>query len=170
MISYFPHALLALPTSKTIHGFCSTCGTFQNNGKASCCAVGGSWFKKCGAGFDHTWLDGIRACSSFETAVNAAFARAHYVILQNLTQPLNTRQAVTGSRHVTTSQEVTTGGSQEVNRSHNEVNQSHNVTQAHTINCATVSNGGTAGSTRRIELAKLTVCASLSFIVLILYI
>ena len=163
MISYFPHALLALPTSKTIHGFCSTCGTFQTNGKASCCAVGGSWFKKCGAGFDHTWLDGIRACSGFETAANAAFARAQYVILQNVTQSLNTRQAVTGSRHVTTSQEVTTGGPQEVNRSHNEVNNARNITQAQTINCDTVSNDGTADYTRRIELT------SLSFIVLILY-
>merc|ERR1712037_807833 len=104
-----------------------------------------------------------RACSSFETAVNAAFARAHYVILQNATQSLNTRQAVTGSRHVTTSQEVTTGGSQEVNRSHNEVNNTRNVTQAQAINCDTVSNDGTTDYTRRVELT------SFSFIVLILY-
>ena len=45
---------------------CSECATMKKSGKRSCCARGGSWFKNCGGTgdthFDHTWLEGIRAC------------------------------------------------------------------------------------------------------------
>ena len=38
-------------------------------GKPSCCAFGGAWFKNCGnpgdIKFDHTWTEGIEACSDF---------------------------------------------------------------------------------------------------------
>ena len=47
---------------------CLLCGKLKNNGKLSCCAPGGSWFRKCGntgdSKFDHTWLEGIEACKS----------------------------------------------------------------------------------------------------------
>ena len=43
---------------------CPNCGT--KDGKLSCCAPGGSWFRKCGNGdkFDHTWFEGVQACKS----------------------------------------------------------------------------------------------------------
>ena len=43
---------------------CPKCGTFKKNGKVSCCAPGGAWFKKCGTTqkSEHTWGDGIDAC------------------------------------------------------------------------------------------------------------
>ena len=51
------------PSSMT----CPECGTFKTSGQLSCCGPGGTWFKKCGnAGdskFDHTWSDGIEACT-----------------------------------------------------------------------------------------------------------
>ena len=47
---------------------CPKCGTVKKSGKRSCCARGGSWFNKCGdagdTNFDHTWVEGIRACTS----------------------------------------------------------------------------------------------------------
>ena len=50
---------------------CQKCGTVKKSGKVSCCARGGGWFKKCGnagdTNFDHTWGEGIQACSGFET-------------------------------------------------------------------------------------------------------
>ena len=48
---------------------CSKCGNTKTSGKLSCCARGGTWFKKCGdAGdtkFDHSWVEGIQACAGF---------------------------------------------------------------------------------------------------------
>ena len=51
---------------------CPKCGTAKKSGKLSCCARGGSWFRKCGdaleANFDHTWVEGIQACKrKFQT-------------------------------------------------------------------------------------------------------
>ena len=47
---------------------CAKCGTSKKSGKRSCCARGGAWFRNCGDGsdarFDHTWTDGIEACTS----------------------------------------------------------------------------------------------------------
>ena len=47
---------------------CSACGTKKLSRKHSCCAPGGAWFNKCGnpgdSTFEHTWLEGIEACTS----------------------------------------------------------------------------------------------------------
>ena len=54
-------------SSKISSKLCLKCGSIKKSGKLSCCARGGAWFKKCGdAGdskFDHTWFDGIQACT-----------------------------------------------------------------------------------------------------------
>ena len=54
------------PIVKTSPSTCAKCGTKKKSGKRSCCYLGGAWFKKCGEesnqDFDHTWLEGIRAC------------------------------------------------------------------------------------------------------------
>ena len=171
-------ALLALPPSKTIDSFCSTCGTFQKTGKVSCCAPGGSWFQKCGAvghsTFDHTWADGIRACNSVEAAAHSAVAQAQSVIRQqNTTQPSNAPRNATHSQDTIDSQPRNVTGPQEVVTRPQEVNQSQDVTQAQTSDCTTTgteSHVGATDSTARAKLAKLAVCASLSFIVLRLHI
>ena len=45
---------------------CPKCGTFEKSGRASCCAPGGAWFKKCGGAgnrnADHKWFEGVEAC------------------------------------------------------------------------------------------------------------
>merc|ERR1712032_118749 len=55
-----------------VSSMCTKCGTTMKSGKASCCAPGGAWFKKCGdpgdSNFDHTWFEGIQACKSKFTA------------------------------------------------------------------------------------------------------
>ena len=61
---------------------CPKCGTTKISGKLSCCARGGSWFKKCGdpgdASIDHTWFEGVQACKSkFLLASLRVAARAH---------------------------------------------------------------------------------------------
>ena len=54
------------PTTTTItttRPVCPKCGTFKKDGKVSCCAPGGAWFKKCGIRlYDYTWGEGIDAC------------------------------------------------------------------------------------------------------------
>ena len=54
--------------------WCLNCGTGKS-GKRSCCARGGTWFKKCGDGgdprFDYTWLQGIQACMGSANTVLA---------------------------------------------------------------------------------------------------
>ena len=59
------------PTSvqtTTGSGACSKCGMNKKSRTLSCCARGGSWFRKCGAPgdrtFEHTWYDGIQACGT----------------------------------------------------------------------------------------------------------
>ena len=46
---------------------CPVCGTLKQSGKQSCCARGGAWFGNCGNpdddGVDHTWSEGIQACT-----------------------------------------------------------------------------------------------------------
>ena len=58
-----PHATVKPSTT------CPMCGTIKKSKKLSCCARGGSWFKNCGDDgdlkFDHTWLEGLRACKDF---------------------------------------------------------------------------------------------------------
>ena len=47
---------------------CPKCGKLKKEGKLSCCARGGAWFKQCGkpgdSKYDHTWSDGIQACQN----------------------------------------------------------------------------------------------------------
>ena len=49
---------------------CVKCG-LSSKGQRSCCGKGGSWEGKCGppgsAKFEHTWDDGIEACSTVMT-------------------------------------------------------------------------------------------------------
>ena len=56
----------SVPSSKV----CPKCGTNKKTGQLNCCAIGGSWFNKCGAPgdstFKHTWSEGMRACQSLE--------------------------------------------------------------------------------------------------------
>ena len=58
-------APLVMPTSKTV---CPKCGNANKSGKRSCCARGGTWFKRCGdvgdTNFNHTWTEGILSCQS----------------------------------------------------------------------------------------------------------
>ena len=53
---------------------CLKCGTFKKSGKRSCCARGGTWFRKCGdvgdAKLEHTWADGMQACRAFASSVS----------------------------------------------------------------------------------------------------
>ena len=59
------------PTRSTVTSLigtrCPNCGT-KKSGKASCCGRGGTWFGRCGDlnnfKFEHTWVEGIRACAS----------------------------------------------------------------------------------------------------------
>ena len=50
---------------------CPKCGTTKKSGKLSCCARGGSWYKKCGnpgdSNFAHTWGEGNQACNGKAT-------------------------------------------------------------------------------------------------------
>ena len=45
---------------------CPKCGTFEKSGRVSCCAPGGTWFKKCGGAgnrnVDHRWFEGLETC------------------------------------------------------------------------------------------------------------
>ena len=52
------------PSITTPIPVCPKCGTLKKDGKLSCCAPGGAWFKNCGDGqmFQYTWADGIDAC------------------------------------------------------------------------------------------------------------
>ena len=56
----------AVTTASPGPAVCAKCRATNNSGQLSCCARGGSWFKKCGdpgdPNFDHTWLEGMQAC------------------------------------------------------------------------------------------------------------
>ena len=166
-------ALLPLPPSKTIDDACLTCGTFPKTGKVSCCALGGSWFQRCGAAGDsslgHTWADGIRACNTFEAAAHSAVARARHITRsQDVTQPLNAPRYVTLPRDATDTQPWNVTAPRESVARPQEGDRSHDVTQPQSIDSTTgsASRVGTTDSTGRDELAKLASCLSLSFIVL----
>ena len=55
-------------TTTSFGSTCVKCGIIKKSSKLSCCALGGSWFGKCGSagnsGYDHTWQEGIRACQA----------------------------------------------------------------------------------------------------------
>ena len=45
---------------------CDKCGIVETSGKRSCCGQGGTWFGKCGdANSEHTWYEGIKACTGW---------------------------------------------------------------------------------------------------------
>ena len=55
---------------------CPVCGSY-NSGKLSCCAPGGSWFKKCGSPPKlYTWLQGTQTCNSETTYTRIMFSYA----------------------------------------------------------------------------------------------
>jgi len=54
---------------------CQKCGTFEKSGRASCCAPGGAWYKKCGGAGNkkvaYQWSEGVQACSMEETTTES---------------------------------------------------------------------------------------------------
>jgi surface protein len=50
---------------------CQKCGTFEKSGRASCCAPGGAWYKKCGGAGNkkvaYQWSEGVQACAKKAT-------------------------------------------------------------------------------------------------------
>ena len=75
--SLFDCPYARIPTassSKKSNNECPKCGTITKSGRRSCCARGGAWFKKCGdagdSNYDHTWTEGIEACSQFSGLVS----------------------------------------------------------------------------------------------------
>ena len=88
---------------------CAKCGIIEKSGKRSCCARGGAWFKKCGdAGdtkFDHSWIEGIEACTDSRSVKSPLQILLHSEILRPLdTQSQNdTHQRVGISSHDKTS-------------------------------------------------------------------
>ena len=59
-------SMFVAPTIRVAR-ICPKCGNTIKSGEFSCCAPGGTWFKKCGdaadRNFDHTWAEGIQACT-----------------------------------------------------------------------------------------------------------
>ena len=62
------------PSAVSSNNRCPKCGIIKKSGTLSCCARGGSWFKKCGdagdAQFDYTWAEGIQACKDSPASVS----------------------------------------------------------------------------------------------------
>ena len=83
---------------------CPTCGTNSKDGRRSCCARGGAWFKKCGnAGdvkFAHTWAQGMKACTGVVSSVPVKGPLQ--VVLRQMgniiDHPSNTTQSRNGAR------------------------------------------------------------------------
>ena len=52
---------------------CPSCGIIKKSKKLSCCAPGGTWFKKCGnvgdSEFKYTWTEGLEACATGERLI-----------------------------------------------------------------------------------------------------
>ena len=80
---------------------CAKCSATKKSGKLSCCAQGGAWFRNCGKTgdpkYDHTWIEGIRACRDFaatvlvESPLQAMLRHAESEsYLLNITRPPNT--------------------------------------------------------------------------------
>ena len=70
------------PILTTISSTCAKCGISKRSDTATCCAPGGSWFKKCGdpgdSNYEHTWLQGIRACQQGEFTIFGIDLLLHY--------------------------------------------------------------------------------------------
>ena len=69
------------PSLTTSGDACVKCGTTKKQGRHSCCARGGTWFKNCGGAgdsqFGHTWSEGVQACKDFPTLVNKSLKVVH---------------------------------------------------------------------------------------------
>ena len=67
MMALVVKATRVTSTASTASPACPKCGTNQF-AKRSCCGRGGAWFGRCGrpgdSEFEHTWMEGIRACES----------------------------------------------------------------------------------------------------------
>ena len=75
---------------------CPKCGTSKKSDKLSCCARGGSWFKRCGdAGdptVDHTWSEGVDACKDLSSSISAVRLQ------EDVVRPLGTAHAQNASQ------------------------------------------------------------------------
>ena len=89
------------PITTAISRVCPKCGTNAKSGKLSCCAPGGAWFKNCGdngdSRFNHTWFEGIQACSSgpessLSGGPQAQLVSPHDAHPLKTTRPRNTTQ------------------------------------------------------------------------------
>ena len=87
-VQYFYYANIRIPAgppvtatpSMTSNNFsCPKCGATKMSGTLSCCARGGAWFKNCGdvdnAKFEHTWVEGIRACEDVDNSISVKSTR-----------------------------------------------------------------------------------------------
>ena len=58
---------------------CPKCGTL-NNGKSSCCGLGGAWFEKCAKKvsdkFSYTWSEGVQSCKTKSKLVHVQLSDA----------------------------------------------------------------------------------------------
>ena len=63
---------------------CPKCGTFAKSGRVSCCAPGGTWYKKCGGAsnknVDHMWSEGVDACKRKSKACNTPWISDCYSV------------------------------------------------------------------------------------------
>lgn len=70
----FTEAPLMMTRVPPVSSSCDKCGTITKSGELSCCARGGSWFKKCadavGPKFDHTWAEGVQICKDFASLIS----------------------------------------------------------------------------------------------------
>ena len=70
----------SIPIATTPPSVCPKCGIKKKSGKPSCCFSGGAWFKNCGdasdPNFDHTWMEGARACEGVSPEAYAMVSTA----------------------------------------------------------------------------------------------
>ena len=135
-----------MPTPEPLSSpVCSKCATFQNSGKRSCCARGGTWFKDCGNRGDpnssHTWIEGIRACNELESA-SSGEAVVHSMLHHEKAsvRTANTTHQRLFSRSQNISQQVTAFPFRReitIDRTLNVTQQQQNIyhTQMDTYNC-----------------------------------
>ena len=76
----------ATSTTTTTSPVCPECGIKKDSGQLSCCARGGAWFGNCGgagdAKFDHTWFEGIQACTSkLQVEQQTTLLRMHLLVM-----------------------------------------------------------------------------------------
>ena len=73
---------------------CSKCST-NKNGRRTCCALGGSWFQKCGRNskFDHTFEEGYLACKSSSSVELSSAEVQGQSLVSNHTTPSQEREA-----------------------------------------------------------------------------